>query len=107
MDASARFPRSSNGPLRKLGAPAPLLVQHPNAVVVLPTLPSIQDLIQTNDWPCRVILVTDPEQKKDAYAASHIAIAASGTVALELALGFRYSVTALNNAHRFSLPNSE
>jgi lipid-A-disaccharide synthase len=63
-----------------------LLRQHPNAVVVLPTLPSIQDLIQTDDWPCRVILITDPAQKKDAYAASQMAIAASGTVALELAL---------------------
>lgn len=63
-----------------------LLEHYPNAVVVLPTLPSIQELIKTEDWPCRVILVTDPAKKKDAYAASQIAIAASGTVALELAL---------------------
>ena len=38
------------------------------------------------DWPGRPIVLRGAAEKYDAFAASHVALAASGTVALELAL---------------------
>ncbi len=38
------------------------------------------------DWPGRPIVLRDPRDKYDAFAASRAALAASGTVALELAM---------------------
>src|SRR5262249_56996233 len=38
------------------------------------------------DWPGEAIVVQQPEAKYDAFAASRAALAASGSVALELAL---------------------
>jgi lipid-A-disaccharide synthase len=59
----------------------------PDLWIVIPTLPSCEDYLKCN-WISSVptVFVTDPEEKKDAYAASEVAMAASGTVALELAL---------------------
>lgn len=60
---------------------------HPSARVVLPTLPSVADLVQdvTTGWPIAPQIITDPAQKRGAFAAANVALAASGTVSLELA----------------------
>lgn len=54
--------------------------------VVMPTLGHLASIIKDH-WHTSVptIIITDPLAKKDAYAASQVAIAASGTIALELA----------------------
>lgn len=55
--------------------------------VVLVTVPATAGRIaaQAADWPVPVVAV-GPDQKWDAFAASDAALAASGTVALEIAL---------------------
>lgn len=60
---------------------------HPDARVVLPTLASIEPLIRelTADWPIQPQIITDPGLKRGAFAAADVALAASGTVSLELA----------------------
>lgn len=57
----------------------------PRLKVVIPTLSHLEEDIK-QQWVSSVpmILVTELEEKKDAYAASAVAIAASGTIALEL-----------------------
>ncbi|MBL26597.1 MAG: lipid-A-disaccharide synthase [Rhodospirillaceae bacterium] len=37
-------------------------------------------------WPCPTVVITDPDEKTDAFAACDTALAASGTVTLELAV---------------------
>lgn len=58
-----------------------------NIHVVVPTLPhleyNIYNILQGFDFPTYV--VTDPENKWDAVAACDVALAVSGTIALELA----------------------
>ena len=55
--------------------------------VVVPTLDSIanQVRVRTSDWD-NTLIVDDMAQKYDAFAAADAAIAASGTVSLELAM---------------------
>lgn len=59
-----------------------------NAVIVIPTLPHLKPTIEKFfvGKGINPILVYDEEGKFDAFAASAIAIAASGTVSLELAM---------------------
>ena len=57
-----------------------------NVHIVIPTLESVRDLIPTEGWGAPVTLITKKKDKQDAYAASRLALAASGTIALELAL---------------------
>lgn len=54
--------------------------------IVIPTLKSIQNKIPTEGWGGPISFVTEAEDKQDAYAAARVALAASGTIALELAL---------------------
>jgi lipid-A-disaccharide synthase len=63
-----------------------LSAQIPHLKVVIPTLPDLKEYLERT-WQSSVpaIFVTSIEEKKDAYAASQVAIAASGTIALELA----------------------
>ena len=60
---------------------------HPKARVALPTVRGVAGLVQevTRDWPIRPQIIEDPAQKRAAFAAADVAIAASGTVSLELA----------------------
>jgi len=60
---------------------------HPGARVALPTLPHLAPLLRdlTADWPLRPELILDPARKRAAFAAADVALAASGTVSLELA----------------------
>jgi lipid-A-disaccharide synthase len=56
--------------------------------VVLPTLPGLAPLVKSlvADWQVPVLVLEDRAERFDAYAASRLAIAASGTVSLEAAL---------------------
>ncbi|TMJ04453.1 MAG: lipid-A-disaccharide synthase [Alphaproteobacteria bacterium] len=56
--------------------------------LVLPTLPHIaaQVTAATAAWPVRPRIVTDPDEKHAAFRVARAALAASGTVTLELAL---------------------
>jgi lipid-A-disaccharide synthase len=55
--------------------------------VALPTVPGVLPLLRemVRDWPVRPEIITDPARKRAAFAAADVAIAASGTVSLELA----------------------
>ena len=89
------LPGSRRGEVARL---APVLGQvlarvkatHPRARVVLPTVRGVADLVAdlTAPWPIRPQILTDPAQKLAAFAAADVAIAASGTVSLELASNF-------------------
>ena len=65
-----------------------LRVTHPRLVYVLPTVSHMESRVRIaiRDWPIQPMVVTGELEKFDAFAASDIAIAASGTVALELAM---------------------
>ncbi|PZQ99578.1 MAG: lipid-A-disaccharide synthase [Cereibacter sphaeroides] len=60
---------------------------HPTARVVLPTLRTVAPMVEdlTADWPLAPLIVEAPEARRAAFAAADVAIAASGTVSLELA----------------------
>jgi lipid-A-disaccharide synthase len=61
--------------------------RHPQVQVLLPTLESIAPLVRdlSRAWPVQPQIVLEKDQKRDAFAAADVAIAASGTVSLELA----------------------
>lgn len=61
---------------------------HPNLVAVVPTVATVRDAVaaEVAGWPVRTIVVEGDEAKYDAFAAAEVALAASGTVTLELAL---------------------
>ena len=60
---------------------------HPQARVVLPTVRGVAALVRdlAADWPILPQIVEDAAAKRGAFAAADVAIAASGTVSLELA----------------------
>jgi len=66
---------------------AKLALGHPNLNVALPTLPHLESLVQslTQDWAIQPRLILDPAEKRAAFALADVALAASGTVSLELA----------------------
>lgn len=55
--------------------------------VALPTLPGLEERLRslTAGWPVRPEIILDPARKADAFAGADVALAASGTVSLELA----------------------
>ncbi|MFN3970737.1 MAG: lipid-A-disaccharide synthase [Gemmobacter sp.] len=59
----------------------------PDLWVVLPTVAGVRDLVGevTQAWPVRPRIVEDAGLKRGAFAAADVALAASGTVSLELA----------------------
>jgi lipid-A-disaccharide synthase len=65
-------------------------------IAVLPTVPAVADQVVAgvHDWPVRTIVVRSTAEKYDAFAAAGAALAASGTVALELALSRTPTVIA-------------
>jgi lipid-A-disaccharide synthase len=86
------LPGSRRGEVARLapvfGAVVARLQQlHPDLRVVLPTLRGVEDLVRelTARWPVTPQIITDPAAKRDAFAAADVALAASGTVSLELA----------------------
>lgn len=64
-----------------------LMAAHPNLRVALPTVRGVAGLVRdlTADWPIRPEIIEDPAAKRGAFAAADVALAASGTVSLELA----------------------
>ena len=56
--------------------------------VVVPTVETVVETVTAGvrDWPGQPIVLRGPAAKYDAFAASRAALAASGTVALELAM---------------------
>jgi lipid-A-disaccharide synthase len=62
--------------------------RHPGLHVILPTVAGVASQAEAGarDLGLPVTIVTDPAQKRDAFAASDAALAASGTVAVELAV---------------------
>lgn len=60
----------------------------PNLHVVIPTVKTVSDYIEKEltDWDIPHTIVMGESNRYDAFAASDVAIAASGTVALELAI---------------------
>lgn len=61
--------------------------QYPDLHVVVPTVPNLEYEVRKvlEDVDYSVFVVTDPDQKWDAFAACNVAAAVSGTVGLELA----------------------
>lgn len=59
-----------------------------NLSIVVPTVPSLKKQIsqELSQWDMPVIVLEDVKEKFDAFAASDAALAASGTVSLELAM---------------------
>ncbi|PWC59851.1 lipid-A-disaccharide synthase [Azospirillum sp. TSH7] len=61
---------------------------HPTLVAVIPTVATVRDRVAAAiaDWPVRTVLLEGDAEKYDAFTAAEAALAASGTVSLELAL---------------------
>ncbi|MFN7051681.1 MAG: lipid-A-disaccharide synthase [Gemmobacter sp.] len=66
---------------------ARLTARHPDLRVALPTVRGVADLVRdlTADWPVQPEIITDSARKRGAFAMADVALAASGTVSLELA----------------------
>jgi len=60
----------------------------PDTRIVVPTVSKVAQVVSdaVSDWPLQPIVVTGDQDRRDAFAASHAALAASGTVSLELAI---------------------
>jgi lipid-A-disaccharide synthase len=87
------LPGSRRGEMERLlpvfkDAVAETQVKHPGLHVIIPAVPHLAQAIKAHiaGWPVTVTVLEDQTQKYDAMAASNAALAASGTVALELAL---------------------
>ncbi|MEO1910117.1 MAG: lipid-A-disaccharide synthase [Paracoccus sp. (in: a-proteobacteria)] len=59
----------------------------PEIRVVLPTVPGVAGMVRdmTRRWPTAPIVIEETDEKRAAFAAADLALAASGTVSLELA----------------------
>lgn len=87
------LPGSRRSEIRSLMQPfgnavAELAQRMPNLRIVLPTLPSVVGLVRElcQDWSVKPEIVVGEEEKYRAFSQARGAIAASGTVSLELAL---------------------
>jgi len=69
-------------------AVALLSADFPNLVPVIPASPVVQHLVaeKTAAWRTKPLVITDVDEKHDAYAAAGAALTKSGTSTLELAL---------------------
>lgn len=86
------LPGSRKGEVTRL---APILgavvakvrLRYPTARIALPTLDNLAELVTklSQSWAIKPDIITDAARKRGAFAAADIAIAASGTVSLELA----------------------
>jgi len=65
-----------------------LAARFPGLVVVVPTVETVAESVTaaSSTWPVRTIVIRGVLEKYDAFAASNAALAASGTVSLELAM---------------------
>ena len=62
--------------------------RHAGLQVILPTVAPVAEMAERGARACGVpvTVIRDPADKRDAFAASDVALAASGTVAVELAV---------------------
>lgn len=62
--------------------------RYPDLMVVVPTVATVSAEVraEVGKWPVRSVIVEGDREKYDAFAASEVALAASGTVAVELAI---------------------
>jgi len=88
------LPGSRRGELRKLAgvfreAAVSIVERHPDTVFVFPTVPYLKDHVTdlAKDWPGKTVVVASIAEKFDAMQSCDVAMAASGTVSLELAMG--------------------
>jgi len=86
------LPGSRSGEVRRLmpifkEVMAALAPGHPGLVTVMPTVDHVADYLRSEigHWPEPPLIVAGEAEKFDAFAASDAALAASGTVGLELA----------------------
>jgi len=63
-----------------------LAPRHPGLRVVIPTVDTVAEQVARAAGPLAAVVVRGPSERYDAFAAADVALAASGTVALELAL---------------------
>lgn len=87
------LPGSRSGEVNRLlqpfgGAVGRMAARRKGLVAVVPTLPHIVEKVRkaAEAWSVRVVVVEGTAARFDAMAASNVALAASGTVALELAM---------------------
>ncbi len=64
------------------------LARETDIAVALPSVPAVAETVRraVADWPFETVVTTERSEKYDAFAAARAALAASGTVVLELAL---------------------
>ena len=88
------LPGSRRGEVTRLcarfgAALQPVIAAHPTARVIVPCAGPVEALVRelTANWPVKPLLISadDPSGKRAAFAAADVALAASGTVSLELA----------------------
>jgi len=89
----AVLPGSRKGEVAKLlpvfrEVAAALAARHPGLSVVIPTVETVEEVVRsgTADWPLPVAVVRGAAAKRKAFAEATAALAASGTVAVELAV---------------------
>lgn len=92
------LPGSRRGEVRRLlplfqETVALLTARNPDLRVVVPTLSHVAPLVRAVSWPVAPIVTLDDAEKFAGYAASNVALFASGTVALELAMAHLPAVT--------------
>ncbi len=87
------LPGSRHGEIKRLtavfrGASEKIVERHPDVVFAFPAVSYIREALERRiaGWPGRAVVVDTIAEKFDAMAASSAAMAASGTVSLELAL---------------------
>ena len=85
---------------------ARVLPRHPGLRIVVPTTENVAERVEraVERWPVPSIVLRGPAEKYDAFAASNAALAASGTVALELAMAklptvIAYRINPLTHAY--------
>jgi lipid-A-disaccharide synthase len=102
-DASllAVLPGSRRGEIGRLlpvfgAAVARLAAARPGLRVAVPTVDTVAEMVAAGvrDWPAPTLVLRGQAAKYDAFAASDAALAASGTVALELAMAKLPAVVA-------------
>nr|WP_155096096.1 lipid-A-disaccharide synthase [Paracoccus aestuariivivens] len=86
------LPGSRRGEVARLGprfdeALMQLRDRVPEIRVVIPTVRGVANLVRdmTKRWPTAPVVVESPEERSAAFAAANLALAASGTVSLDLA----------------------
>lgn len=86
------LPGSRRGEVARLGpvisdVMATVLAEHPDLRVVVPAAPNVRGAVEAlcGPWGAQVRVVDGSGERYDAFAAADLALAASGTVTLELA----------------------